>query len=168
MQVGFIVHQLAFLEPLIGHAQAGIAVGVLAVMALLGRLALGGVIDRLDQRLATALSLASQAGAIFAVTQVTDTTWLIIACAVFGLSVGNVVTLPSLIYQREFEAASFGLLVGLSTAICQIVYAMGPGLIGVLRDATGGFTLPFWMCALLDLVAAGIILAGRPKGASAP
>jgi cyanate permease len=130
-------------------------------MALLGRLAMGAVVDRLDQRLATALSLASQAAAILTVTQTTNATILIGACAAYGLSVGNVITLPSLIIQREFDPRSFGLLVGLSTAICQILYAAGPGLLGLLRDITGSYVVPFLICAALDLLGAGIILAGR-------
>ena len=160
VQVGFLVHQLAFLEPLIGHASAALAVSVTAIMALVGRLALGTVIDRFDQRLATALSLASQGIAMFWLTRVTDATSLFLACALYGLSVGNVITLPSLIIQREFEPRSFGLLVGLSTAICQVVYAAGPGLLGFLRDLTGSYALPFWICAVLDLAGAAVIMLG--------
>jgi hypothetical protein len=40
-QIGFIVHQIAFLEPAMGRSRAGLAVGVMTVMAVLGRLALG-------------------------------------------------------------------------------------------------------------------------------
>ena len=121
VQVGFIVHQIAILEPMLGRTRAGIAVSVTAIMALIGRVGLGVVIDRLDQRLTTAISLASQAAALFALTQTTSIAVLFVACSVFGLSVGNVITLPSLIIQREFEAASFGLLIGLSTALCQVI-----------------------------------------------
>ena len=51
-------------------------------------------------------------------------------------------TLPATIIQREFDAASFGVLIGLSWAISQFTYAFGPGLLGVVRDATGGYTVP--------------------------
>jgi MFS family permease len=167
VQVGFIVHQVAFLEPMLGRAQAGVALGVTAGMALLGRIGLGVIIDRLDQRLATAMSLASQAAALLILTQTTSSVALLAACAIFGASVGNVITLPSLIVQREFEAASFGLLVGLSTAICQVVYAAGPGLLGLLRDLTGGYALPFCICAGLDLAGAAIIMMGRGRARDA-
>jgi len=40
----------------------------------------------------------------------------------FGLCVGNVVALPSLSIQREFAAASLGLVLGLSVAIGQVGY----------------------------------------------
>ena len=56
---------------------------------------------------------------------------LFAACAVFGLSAGNLLTLPALIIQREFEAASFGMLVGLSWAVGQFTYSFGPGVMGV-------------------------------------
>ena len=58
----------------------------------------------------------------------------------FGLSAGNLLTLPSLVIQREFDAASFGMLVGLSWAISQFTYAFGPGLLGVMRDVTGSYS----------------------------
>ena len=49
---------------------------------------------------------------------------LIAACALFGFSVGNLITLPSLIVQREFDPRSFGVLISLITAINQITYRL--------------------------------------------
>ena len=71
---------------------------------------------------------------------------VIAACALFGFSVGNLITLPSLIVQREFDPRSFGVLVSLITAINQITYAFGPGVIGLLRDMSGSYSLPFYGC----------------------
>jgi predicted MFS family arabinose efflux permease len=161
-QVGFLVHQIAFLESAIGRTQAAAAVAVTTGMAILGRLALGTVIDRLNQRLAAAISLASQAAALFVMTQTTDTAALFIACAVFGLSVGNLITFPALIIQREFEPESFGMLIALSTAVGQFTYAFGPGLLGIVYDATGGYTTALALCVLLDLLGAAMVLLHRP------
>ena len=60
-QVGFLVHQLAFLQPKIGLQTASYAVAVTTVMAVLGRLVVGAVIDRLNQRIVSAVSFVSQA-----------------------------------------------------------------------------------------------------------
>src|SRR6516162_2908416 len=68
-QVGFFVHQIAFLEPAIGRTQAGLTVALLTAMAIVGRLALGVSLLRLDLRRVTALSLLSQAAALLAMTQ---------------------------------------------------------------------------------------------------
>ena len=157
-QIGFIVHQIAFLEPAMGRPRAGLAVGVMTIMAVVGRVLLGSFIARLDARRITALSVASQAGALFVMTQTTDVGLLFIACAAFGLSVGNLITLPAVVIQREFDAASFGILVGLSTAIGQFTCVVGPGLLGVLRDLTGGYGAPLALCMALEVAAAVVIL----------
>ncbi|HEY3031704.1 MAG TPA: hypothetical protein VGJ68_16190 [Bradyrhizobium sp.] len=163
-QVGFFVHQIAFLEPAIGRSRAGLTVGVLTLMAIIGRLALGAFVLRLDLRRVTAISLVSQAVALFAMTQTTSAVALFVACAIFGVSAGNLISLPALIIQREFDATSFGMLVGLSTAIGQFTYAFGPGLLGVVRDATGGYTAALVLCMTLQLAAAGTIRMPRFNG----
>jgi MFS family permease len=161
-QVGFLVHQVAFLEPTIGRAQAASAVAITTGMSILGRLALGTVIDRLNQRAVAAVSLAGQAAALLVMTQTKDVAALFAACAVFGVSVGNLVTLPALIIQQEFAATSFGMLVALSTAIGQFTYAFGPGLLGLVHDLTGGYAAALALCMALELAGAAIVLLHRP------
>lgn len=162
-QAGFLVHLIAFLEPMIGRNTAGIAVAITTAMAIVGRLALGTIADRTNQRLASALSLGAQAAALGVMTQTTDTNTLLAACGVYGFSVGNLITFPALIIQREFDAASFGMLVGLSTAITQFTYAFGPGLVGLVRDFSGSYTAPLLLCAALNLIAAAMVV--RPPRA---
>ena len=157
-QVGFIVHQIALLEPAMGRALAALAVAVTTTMAVIGRLCLGLFVDRLDPRRATAVSLVTQAAALFAIAQTTDTAVLFLACAVYGFSIGNLITLPPLIIHREFAPADFGAVLGLSTAICGIVSAFGPGIVGFVRGATGGYTAALMLCLTLQLVSAAIVL----------
>jgi MFS family permease len=161
-QVGFLVHQIAILQPTIGRAQAGFSVAALTVAAIVGRFGLGAFAKCLDMRRFTAWSLASQAAALLIMAATTNTTALLVACVVFGLSAGNLLTLPSLVIQREFDAPSFGMLVGLSWAISQFIYAFGPGLLGVVRDVTGGYAAALGICAALELGAAALILL-RPE-----
>ncbi|WP_024509179.1 MFS transporter [Bradyrhizobium sp. ARR65] len=157
-QVGFIVHLISFLDPVIGRESAAVAVAVLTAMAMAGRILFSTVIDRLNQRLASALSFLSQAVALAIIINSRSELSLIAACALFGFSVGNLITLPSLIVQREFDARAFGVLISLSTAINQVTYAFGPGVIGLLRDLSGSYTLPFYGCIALEVIAAGLIM----------
>ena len=161
------MHLIAFLEPVTGRNTAGVAVAITTAMAIVGRLVLGAIADRTNQRLASALSLASQAAALVVMTQTRDASMLLVACAVYGFSVGNLITFPSLIIQREFDAASFGLLVGLSTAITQFTYAFGPGLLGLVRDLSGSYTASLLLCVVLNLIAAAIVLRGPRTDATA-
>lgn len=157
-QVGFLVHQIAFLEPKVGLQTASYAVAVTTAMAVLGRLVVGAVIDRLNQRIVSAVSFVSQSFALLALINSDDQAVMFAACAVFGFSVGNLITFPSLIIFREFGATSFGLLVGLSVAINQVIYAFGPGVVGGLRDFSGAYTASLILCIGMQCLAAIIIL----------
>jgi MFS family permease len=162
-QVGFIVHLIAFLDPVIGREHAAAAISLLTAMAVIGRVLFSTVIDRLNQRLASAISFASQAVALVIIINSHNEILLISACALFGFSVGNLITLPSLIVQREFDPRSFGVLVSLITAINQVTYAFGPGVVGLLRDASGSYSLPFYGCIALELIAAVLVMV-RGRG----
>ena len=164
-QVGFIVHLISFLDPVIGRSSAAVAIALLTAMAVVGRVLFSTVIDRLNQRLASALSFLSQAAALLVVINFRDEWLLIAACAVFGFSVGNLITLPSLIIRSEFPPSAFGVLVSLLTAINQVTYAFGPGVIGALRDLSGGYAFPFYVCVALELTAAALIMF-RGRGAN--
>jgi predicted MFS family arabinose efflux permease len=157
-QVGFIVHLISFLDPVIGREHAAVAVALMTAMAVVGRVLFSTVIDRLNQRLASAISFVSQAIALTVIINLQNDIALMAACALFGFSVGNLITLPALIVQREFDPRSFGVLVSLITAITQITYAFGPGVIGLLRDASGSYSLPFYGCVGLELTAAALIM----------
>jgi predicted MFS family arabinose efflux permease len=166
-QVGFIVHLIAFLDSVVGRERAAIAVALLTAMAVVGRVLFSFVIDRLNQRLASALSFVSQAAALAVIINLHDHVALIAACALFGFSVGNLITLPALIVQREFDPRAFGVLVSLITAINQITYAFGPGVVGMLRDFSGSYSLPFYGCIALELIAAVLIMIrGRRRKTS--
>lgn len=162
-QVGFIVHLISYLDPMVGREHAATAVSLLTMMAVVGRVLFSTVIDRLNQRLAAAASFLSQAIALMIVINARHEALIFFACALFGFSVGNLITLPALIVQREFEARSFGVLVSLITAVTQVTYAFGPGVIGFLRDASGSYAVPFYSCMSLQLVAAALILVRARK-----
>jgi predicted MFS family arabinose efflux permease len=130
-----------------------------------GRLALGSVVDRLNQRLTSAASFASQAAGLALLLALPNQPVALYAgCMLFGLSVGNVITLPALLIQREFAAPSFGLVIGLSTAVGQFALALAPGLFGVLRDVTGGYAAVLVVCIVLQLGAAALIVLTRYRG----
>ena len=161
-QVGFIVNQIALLQPAMGQSLAALAVATTTAMALIGRLCLGLVADRLDPRFATTVSLLTQAGALCAIILTDNVVGLFLACAVYGFSIGNLIALPPLIIHREFEQAAFATVLGMSTAVGGVISALGPGMVGLVRDATGGYAAPLAICLLLKLVSAAIVVV-RPR-----
>lgn len=158
-QVGFIVHQIAILEPKIGAVEAGLAVSVMTLMAIVGRLSLGLVADRLDPRLAAAVSLVSQAVAVSIICLTEDVQLVLLASGVFGFSVGNLITLPPLIIHREFEVQNFTVVMGLFTSISGTVGAFGPVLIGLIRGWRGDYGAALLFAIALEVIAAAMVLA---------
>ncbi len=166
-QVGFVVHAISFLDPMIGRQHAAAAVVIVTVMAVVGRVLVSTVIDRFNQRLAASLSFVSHALALLLFINASNVMLVYAAAALFGFSVGNMITLPALIIQREFDASAFSVLISLNTAVTQIAFSFGPGVIGFLRDLSGSYVVPFSACIGLQLIAAMLVLVrGKPRPAA--
>lgn len=161
-QTAFLTHEINIFTPVVGPVGAAAAVAATTFAAVAGRLILGAVVDRLDRRLVTAVSVSTQAVALAALVAWPQPAVFYGAAVVYGLSVGNVITLPALIVQKEFDAAAFGAVVALSTSVTQMFGAFGPGLLGLGRDLAGGYGLPVVICALANLCTAAGILFLRP------
>ena len=159
-QVGLMVHLVTFLLPTLSAAGAGLAMGLVAACAVIGRLALGTVIDRLDHRRASAAGAAVQIAGLALMAALPAEPWALYAGSVlFGLSVGNNITLPPLQLQRSFTRASFALVVGLYSAIAQLGYALTPGLLGLIHDTLGGYRPALLAVIAMQATGALILLA---------
>ena len=165
-QVGRITHLVALLVPSLGESGAGRAVSVATIAAIAGRVATGTVIDRFDPRLATSLTLAVQIAGVGLLAIAGSPAGLYSGSILFGLGVGNLVTLPSLILQREWPREHFATLISLSLAINQVTFAFGPAVMGVVRDWSGAYTAALMLCAALQALAAVWVL--RRPHAPAP
>jgi hypothetical protein len=63
-------------------------------------------------------------------------------------------------------STAFASVFGMASAAMQIGVAIGPGLVGVLRDATGGYAVAVAVLAALDAGAVAGVLWGRRGGAA--
>ncbi|WP_374445466.1 MFS transporter [Stella sp.] len=160
-QVGLLTHQVALLSPALGVVGAGWAVSLTTAAAVAGRVGLGFVVDRLDVRRVSAANFLVQVAGVACLAGGTRPL-LIAGCLLFGLGVGNLITFPGLIVQREFPAAHFARVVGLVVAVNQFAFAFGPGLLGLLREWTGGYGAALGLCMALQAAAAAIVLV-RPR-----
>jgi cyanate permease len=163
-QISFIAHQVAFLEPTLGLQGAGWAVSLTSLSAIVGRLAIGMVIDRVDRRMASAAVLTVQIAGMAVLLSSPSVGALYIGCALFGFGVGNLITLPGLIVQQEFPHRDFARAVSLNVAINQLVAATGPYILGVLHDVSGDYRTSLMACLVLQ-AAAAILVLWRPRAA---
>lgn len=161
-QISFIAHQAAFLEPSLGLKGAGWAISLTALSALVGRLMVGLVVDRIDRRLATAFVLLVQIAGMAVLLSSAALPALYLGCLLFGFGVGNLITLPGLIVQQEFPRRDFARAVSLNVAITQLVAAIGPSLLGGLHDLSGNYRSSLIACLVLQAIAALLVLV-RPR-----
>src|SRR5215468_5236235 len=101
-QVGFLTHQVACLSPILGAAGAGWAVSLTTFSAVVGRTLTGLFVDKLDRRAAACTNFLVQFVGTALLASNISTAMLYLGCILFGLGLGNLVTLPALIVPQEF------------------------------------------------------------------
>jgi MFS family permease len=158
-QVGFITHQVAFLAPATGTVTAGWIVSLTTFAAIVGRLATGLFVDRVDRRVVSCLNFLLQIVAMAILITATLPALLVTGCVLFGLGLGNMTSLPALIVQQEFPARHFARVVSMVVAINQFAFAFGPALLGRLQQPDGAYTHALFACLVMEALGAVIVLA---------
>ena len=159
-QVGVLTHLVALVAPRLGTSTAGRAVSAATAAAVLGRLGTGFVVDRLSRRGVASATLCIQMAGLALLAWAPSAAIVYAGCALFGLGVGNLTTLPGLVLAVEWPRERFSSLVGLVVGINQFIFAFGPSLVGVVRDAAGGYPAALAVCMGLEALAAGLVLLG--------
>ncbi|MGH7306269.1 MAG: MFS transporter, partial [Candidatus Rokuibacteriota bacterium] len=144
----------------LGAGGAARAVSATTAAALIGRLATGFVVDRVNRRLVTSATLVIQLAGLALLAREPSALGVYAGCALFGLGVGNLTTLPGLILSVEWPRERFSGLVGLVVGINQLTFAFGPSLVGIVRDWAGTYGAALGACAALQAISAVLILLG--------
>lgn len=160
-QVGLIAHLVSLLVPTLGEHGAAGAVSLTSACAVAGRLLLGAIIDRADRRLAAAANFAMQVVGLLLLLMGASAAPVLLGCVLFGLGLGNLISLPPLIAEREFAPADLGRVVALAVAINQSVFSFAPGIFGALHDLAGSYAAPLALAIALHLTASLLVLGGR-------
>ncbi|MDO9502380.1 MFS transporter, partial [Falsiroseomonas sp.] len=160
-QMGLVTHLVSLLLPALGVRGAGLAMALVTSFALIGRTVTAWVLpDGPRRRWAAAATFAVQmAGSLALVSANGSVPLLLAGCALFGMGVGNLLSLPPLIAQAEFPAAEVGRVVALMQAINQALYAFAPAVFGLLRESAGTEAALWATLALQGL--AGLLVLRR-------
>jgi MFS family permease len=167
-QVGVLTHLVALVTPMLGAGGAARAVSATTAAALIGRLVTGFVVDRLNRRLVSSATLVIQINGLALLAWATSPMVVYAGCALFGLGVGNLTTLPGLILAVEWPREQFSALVGLVVGINQFTFAFGPSLVGVVRDWSGTYGVALGACTALQAIAAALIVLGPSRPLRGP
>jgi hypothetical protein len=170
-QIGLVAHLFSLLVPALGAQRAGLAMGLVTILAIAGRTLLAWMMPvGADRRLLACLGYCLQlAGSLTLMAAGGDSVPLILLGVVlFGAGFGNATSLPPLIAQVEFVKEDVPRVVGLIVGISQGGYAFAPALFGLIRAfapraidaAPGAAPLVFFTAALVQGLAISAFLAG--------
>ena len=158
-----LVHLVPFARDLGYSAGTGAwLVSALGAGAVVGRLAMGPVSDRVGRRPALVAGTTLQAVAFLAFSAVQGLDGLVLTAAAFGFSYGTISALFPAIVGDFFGPDQAGTLVGFLFMLGGSIAAWGPLVAGLVYDATGGYGLVFRLAAGANVVAAVLLGLARP------
>jgi hypothetical protein len=164
VQIGFVTHHVLLAEPLLGTTGAGLLVSATGGAALIGRLILASIVDRINVRSLAGLAMIGQTLALLGMALWPGVPMLVAASLLYGYGIGHVTTLAPVVVRREFGAAAFGATYGSAATLIQFTSALGPALLGLLRDAFGGYRPGLALAAVLTAIASLVLLLGGRIG----
>jgi MFS family permease len=165
-QIAFLVHQVSFLSQHLGITGAARAVSVTAAASIVGRLFLGTFVDRCDKRYVIMVCFLIQAIAVITLAYYSEAVILYLGTFAFGLTMGSIIMLQSLIIGECFGLVSFATVSGVAGLFTMSGAAFGPTIAGFIYDTTQSYQMAFTIFAALSIVAIFVILFARPPRGS--
>lgn len=160
-QVGGIAHQYGLARELLSEAQTAMAVAILPVASIIGRLIGGWLVEQVSIRLFAiammimqALSLSLLAGGFSIFT-------LCLGLFMFGSSVGNLLMLQPLLLAEAFGVRDYARLFSVSNLMSSWGTALGPALMGMAYAFSGEhYALPYVVAAAAGLLGLVLFVSG--------
>ena len=161
-QVGAIQQIVKLVEERTNKGTAAFATSVLSGASVVFRLIGGRVIPKFPLAKFMVFVAAVQGTAIVLIGQMDSTFTLFLAIGLFGAMVGNVLMMQSLLIAQRFGVKDYARISARSGLISLTGTAIGPILIGSIRDAAGNYTVPYLVAGLVSLVGAVIFIFSGP------
>jgi len=161
-QMAFLIHQVSFLSQFLGISGAATAVSITAGASIVGRLFLGTFVDRSNKRAVTMICFLIQAAAVFTLAYSSHVVVLYLCTFAFGLTMGSIIMMNSLILGECFGLVSFGTVAGSAMLFSMLGAAFGPTVAGIIYDTTQSYQMAFTIFAATSLLAIGAIFFAKP------
>jgi MFS family permease len=167
-QIAFLVHQVSFLSQYLGVTGAATAVSITAGASTAGRLFLGTFVDRCDKRHVIMVCFLIQGLAMITLAHYNHVVILYLGTFAFGLTMGSIIMMQSLIIGECFGLVSFATVSGFAGLFTMSGAAFGPTIAAVIYDATQSYQAAFTILAAISILAIGVIYFARPSDLNKP
>ncbi|MGA0864012.1 MAG: MFS transporter, partial [Ilumatobacteraceae bacterium] len=161
-QVGAIQQIVKLVEERTTPATAALATSVLSGASVVFRLVGGRVIPKFPLAKFMVFVAAVQGSAIVLIGQMESAIPLMLSVGLFGAMVGNVLMMQSLLIAQRFGVRDYAKISARSGLISLTGTAIGPILIGAIRDSTGGYRVPYLVAGLVSLAGAALFTLSGP------
>ena len=147
----------------ITHGQAAFALGFTVLISIVGRLSFGWLGDYIDKRHLLMVTFLLQALGIFILMKAEHMYLVYLFAVLFGVGFGGGVPLDPAVRAEYFGRAAFAKIGGFMAPMYMLAGITGPLLAGHIFDITGTYRVVFAGMAMLQIIAAVVILFSRPS-----
>ena len=161
-QVGAIQQIVKLVEERTTAGTAALATSVLSGASVVFRLIGGRIIPKFPLAKFMVFIAALQGTGIILIGQMENTILLFLSIALFGAMVGNVLMMQSLLIAQRFGVKDYARISARSQLVSLTGTAIGPILIGSIRDSAGNYTVPYLVAGCLSLLGAAIFTQSGP------
>lgn len=162
-QVGGIAHLFKLADDRVDRGTAALAVSIMAGCSVIGRLIGGWALTRVRLRPFALFFVAVQVAGLLLLSVADSRGAILVASAIFGASVGNVLLLHPVVLAEVFGVRDYSRIFATSQLITTGGVAAGPFLLGIVHDLAGdSYTSAYVVVALLSVAAAITLSTSGP------
>lgn len=162
-QVGGIAHQYGLAREILSESQTALAVAILPVASIIGRLIGGWLVEQMSIRRFAIIVMIMQACALLLLSGGFNYLSLCFGLFLFGSSVGNLLMLQPLLLAEAFGVQDYARIFSVSNLMSSWGTAAGPAMMGIVYASSGSqYAMPYLAIACAGVV--GLLLfvsAGR-------
>ena len=160
-QVGGIAHQYGLSRELLSEEETAIAVAILPITSIIGRLAGGWVIDRMSIRVFAICIMILQVLSLCMLGFGASIFTLCVGLAFFGATVGNLLMLQPLLIADAFGLKDYSRIFSMANLMSSCGTAVGPALLGYFAVINAGdYTWPYAIAAAAGAIGLVLFLLG--------
>lgn len=156
-QVGGIAHQFGLARELLTESQTAIAIAILPVASIVGRLIGGWIVDQMSIRAFAVFMMVLQGLSLSLLSAGVNVVTLCLGLSLFGVTVGNLLMLQPLLIAEAFGVRDYARIFSVASLMSSWGTAAGPAVLGFVYAANQNlYSLPY--AAAATAAALGLVL----------
>lgn len=161
-QVGGIAHQYGLVNEVLSTGQSALALAVLPVASIVGRLLGGWLVDNLSIRGFAISMIVLQVFSLSLLSLSEGVVTLFAGLALFGITVGNLLMLQPLLMAEAFGLKDYTEIFSASNLMSSLGTACGPAVLGLAYAVNETYDLPYGLAATAGLMGLILFLIAGP------